>query len=81
MRIFSIECSATAASVAISDDNKLLGEFFTNTGLTHSQTLLPMVQNLLKCSNIELDSIDAFAIAAGPGSFTGVRIGIAAIKG
>ncbi|MEG1820220.1 MAG: tRNA (adenosine(37)-N6)-threonylcarbamoyltransferase complex dimerization subunit type 1 TsaB [Oscillospiraceae bacterium] len=81
MRIFSIECSATAASVAISDDNKLLGEFFTNTGLTHSQTLLPMVQNLLKCSNIEFDSIDAFAIAAGPGSFTGVRIGIAAIKG
>lgn len=81
MKILSIECSATAASVAVADENKLLGEFFTNTGLTHSQTLMPMVDSLLECAKIRIDDIDCFAIAAGPGSFTGVRIGIAAIKG
>lgn len=81
MRVFSIECSATAASVAIADEQKLLSECFTNTGLTHSQTLMPMVESSLKSANITLDSIDVFAIAAGPGSFTGVRIGIAALKG
>jgi len=81
MRIFSIECSATAASVAISDDKKLLSEAYTNTGLTHSQTLMPMAKSVLDCANIELESVDVFAIAAGPGSFTGIRIGIAALKG
>lgn len=81
MRIFSIECSAKAASVAISDDEKLLSDGYTNTGLTHSQTLMPMAKSVLDCANIELDSVDVFAIAAGPGSFTGIRIGIAALKG
>lgn len=81
MRIFAIDCSATAASVAIMDENKLISESFTNTGLTHSQTLMPMVESSLKNADIDLDSIDTFAIAAGPGSFTGVRIGIAAVKG
>lgn len=81
MKVLSIECSATAASVAIADEQKLFCEFFTNTGLTHSQTLLPMINNSLECANINLDSIDVFAISEGPGSFTGVRIGIAALKG
>lgn len=81
MRIFSIECSATSASVAVIDEGKLLSEAYTNTGLTHSQTLMPMAENVLKNANISLDSIDVFAIANGPGSFTGVRIGIAALKG
>lgn len=81
MRIFSIECSATSASVAISDDDKLLSEAYTNTGLTHSQTLIPMAKNALDCANINLDSVDLFSIAAGPGSFTGIRIGVAALKG
>lgn len=81
MRIFSIECSATSASVAIIEEGKLLSESYTNTGLTHSQTLMPMAENVLKNASIDLDSIDIFAIANGPGSFTGVRIGIAALKG
>ncbi|MDR0315177.1 MAG: tRNA (adenosine(37)-N6)-threonylcarbamoyltransferase complex dimerization subunit type 1 TsaB [Oscillospiraceae bacterium] len=81
MRIFAVECSALASSVAIVEQDKLLCEFFTNTGLTHSQTLMPMAQSALTCAGIELNSIDCFAIASGPGSFTGVRIGIAALKG
>lgn len=68
-------------SVAIAEDGKLLGEAFLNTGLTHSQTLLPLVHGLLKNANLALDEIDAFAVTNGPGSFTGVRIGVAAIKG
>lgn len=81
MRIFSIECSAASASVAILDDGKLLSESYTNTGLTHSQTLIPMAKNALDNASIDIDSIDLFSIAAGPGSFTGIRIGIAALKG
>lgn len=81
MKILALESSACAASVAIAEDGKLLGEAFLNTGLTHSQTLLPLVHGLLKNANLALDEIDAFAVTNGPGSFTGVRIGVAAIKG
>jgi len=81
MILLGVECSAKPASVAISEDGKLLCEFYSNIGLTHSQTLLPMTDAILKATNLTLSDIDAFAISAGPGSFTGLRIGISAIKG
>lgn len=81
MKILSIDCSATPASVAIVDDDKILGFAYTNVGLTHSQTLVPMIYSTLENSQISLFDIDCFAINSGPGSFTGVRIGVAALKG
>lgn len=81
MKILAIDSSATAASVAVAEDNKLIGEFFINTALTHSQTLIPMTEQLLKSTGLSLEDIDAIAVNAGPGSFTGVRIGVAAVKG
>ena len=81
MKVLSIECSAQPCSVAIMDDRKILASSFVNMKLTHSQTLLPMVENLLNAASIPLSEIEGFAISAGPGSFTGVRIGISAIKG
>lgn len=81
MKILAIDSSAKAASVAITEDKKLLGEFFVNVGLTHSQTLMPMVEDILKNVSLKTSDIDAFAVSTGPGSFTGLRIGIAAIKG
>lgn len=81
MRVLAIDCSAVAASVAIVSEDKILGSSYTNVGLTHSQTLVPMINSTLTNSQISLDDIDCFAINAGPGSFTGVRIGVAALKG
>ncbi len=81
MKILSMECSAKAASVAITEGGKLLAEFYSNIGLTHSQTLMPMAEAALGASGLKIGDIDAFAISAGPGSFTGLRIGISAIKG
>lgn len=81
MVVLGVESSATAASAAIISDGKLVCEFFSDTGLTHSQTLLPMIENCLKTSDIKVDEIDCIAVANGPGSFTGVRIGIATVKG
>lgn len=81
MKLLSFECSAKAASCCISEDGNILGSVFSNVPLTHSQTLMPMMENLLSATLIKLDDIDCFAIAAGPGSFTGVRIGISAVKG
>lgn len=81
MKILSLECSATPASVAIIEDGKVKASSFVNVKLTHSQTLMPMIENLLKASLTEIKDIDGFAISGGPGSFTGVRIGISAIKG
>ena len=81
MKILALDTSATAASVAIAEENKIIGEFFINTALTHSQTLIPMTEQLLKCSGVSIKDIDAIAVNAGPGSFTGVRIGVAAAKG
>lgn len=81
MRILAIDSSATAASAALVEDGKVLGEFYINTRLTHSQTLMPMIDNVLKCTRAELKSIDLFAVSAGPGSFTGIRIGVASVKG
>ncbi len=81
MRILALESSAVAASCAIMQDGKLISESFVNIGLTHSQTLLPLTQQALTAANLSVDDIDIFAVAAGPGSFTGIRIGVAAVKG
>ena len=81
MLLLTFETSAKAASVALFEEQKLLGEIYQNTGLTHSQTLLVMAEDLLKqCGKTAADVTDV-AVAAGPGSFTGVRIGVAAAKG
>ena len=81
MKILAVDTSATAASVAVAEENKLIGEFSINTALTHSQTLMPMVDELLKNTGLSVNDIDAVAVNAGPGSFTGVRIGGAAVMG
>ena len=79
--ILAFETSAKAGSVALMDGHKLLGESYQNTGLTHSQTLLTMAEDLLKSCGYTPKDVTAVAVAAGPGSFTGVRIGVAAAKG
>ena len=81
MLILAFETSAKAASVALLEDGKLLGESYQNTGLTHSQTLMVMAENLLSQCGKTAEDVTAAAVAAGPGSFTGVRIGVAAAKG
>ena len=81
MLILAFETSAKAASVALTENGKLLGESYQNTGLTHSQTLMVMAEDTLKqCGKLAAD-VEAVAVAEGPGSFTGVRIGVAAAKG
>ena len=81
MKILAFETSAKAASVALTDGGKLLAESYQNTGMTHSQTLMVMAQELLKTCGLCPKDVDAVAVASGPGSFTGVRIGVAAAKG
>lgn len=81
MKILSIDSSALVASVALCEDEKLLAEYTLNNGNTHSETLLPMVESVLKSFDMTPADIDLFAVSAGPGSFTGVRIGAATIKG
>ena len=81
MLILAFETSAKAGSVALVNEKKLLGESYQNTGLTHSQTLLTMAEDLLKSCGYTPKDVTAVAVAAGPGSFTGVRIGVAAAKG
>ncbi len=81
MKILSLDSSSVTASVAVTENGRILSESFVNNGLTHSQTLMPMVENTLKDSNVSIKDIDLFAITNGPGSFTGVRIGIASVKG
>ncbi len=81
MLILAFETSAKAGSVALMKEGKLLGESYNNTGLTHSQTLLKMAEDLLKSCGFTPQDVEAVAVAAGPGSFTGVRIGVAAAKG
>ncbi len=81
MKILAVECSAGPASVAITENGQVLASSFKNLNLTHSETLLPMVEETLKKADLTLNDIDAYAVSAGPGSFTGIRIGIALIKG
>lgn len=81
MKILSADTSAKTASAAIIEDGKVLAEYNMQTGLTHSQTLMPMIDTVLRLANVTAAEIDGFACANGPGSFTGLRIGIGAIKG
>lgn len=81
MTILAIDTSSSVAAVAVSRDGVLLGEYTLNNGLTHSQRLLPMVDELLKSLGLTIKDIDVFACSTGPGSFTGLRIGIASVKG
>ncbi|MDD4716107.1 MAG: tRNA (adenosine(37)-N6)-threonylcarbamoyltransferase complex dimerization subunit type 1 TsaB [Oscillospiraceae bacterium] len=81
MKILAIESSAAAASVAVSEEGVLLAQSFQNNGKTHSRTILPMLEALLKNCELALPDMDVIAVAAGPGSFTGLRIGISVAKG
>ena len=81
MKIMAVECSATPCSVAVIEDGRVLASGFVNVKLTHSQTLMPMVESMLKASLTNIADIDDFCVSSGPGSFTGVRIGISAVKG
>lgn len=81
MKILALDSTALVASVCLCENEALLGEFTLNNGNTHSETLLPMVEFLLKQFSLTPDDIDLFAVSAGPGSFTGVRIGTATVKG
>ncbi len=81
MKYLVLEGSAAAASCALLEDQKVLGEFFVNIPQTHSQTLLPMAEGLLKTCGTAPGELDFFAVTRGPGSFTGLRIAIAAAKG
>ncbi len=81
MDILAMESSATAASVSYVKDGKILGQYYINAGLTHSTTLMPMVQAMLENAKLSLDDVDYYAVSVGPGSFTGLRIGISATKG
>lgn len=81
MKILSLDSTAIVSTVAITENEKLLAQFTINNGNTHSETLLPMIEASLKVLRLTVDDIDLFACSAGPGSFTGVRIGAATIKG
>ena len=81
MRILAFETSAKAASAALLEDGQLVAESYQRSGLTHSRTVLLLAQELLRVCGWPAESVDAAAVAAGPGSFTGVRIGVAAAKG
>lgn len=81
MKILALESSAVAASAALCEDETLLAQSFQNSGLTHSQTLLPMAEQVLGSAGLSVSDLDLIAVAAGPGSFTGLRIGVAAAKG
>ena len=81
MLILSLDSTATTASTALVKDGKVLSEYTVNAGNTHSVTLLPMIENMLKMTGTALSDIDVFAASVGPGSFTGVRIGTSTIKG
>ena len=81
MKILALESSAAACSVALCEDEKLIAQAFQNSGLTHSRTLMPMAESMLAQCGHALEEIDVIAVAAGPGSFTGLRIGVSTAKG
>lgn len=81
MKLLALDSSGLVASVAIVEDDNLLAEYTVNYKKTHSQTLLPMIETISKMIELDLDTIDAIAVAGGPGSFTGLRIGAATAKG
>ncbi len=81
MKILAIDSSAKSASVAVCENGRLISECFVNAALTHSRTLMPMVDNALTQADMNISEIDVFCVNVGPGSFTGIRIGVAAVKG
>ncbi len=81
MKILALDSSGLTASVAVMEDDVLLGEYTVNYKKTHSQTLLPMLDEVAQMIELDLDTVDAVAVAAGPGSYTGLRIGSATAKG
>lgn len=81
MKMIALDSSGLVASAAIVQDGELVGEYTINHKKTHSQTLLPMLEELKNMTELELDTVDAIAVAGGPGSFTGLRIGSATAKG
>jgi tRNA threonylcarbamoyl adenosine modification protein YeaZ len=80
MKLLAVDTSSKTASVALVSEEKLLGEFTVQTKFTHSQSLMPMVDQMLKQAGVSISEIDGFAASMGPGSYTGLRIGIAAVK-
>lgn len=81
MKILAFDSAAVAASAALYEDGVLLSEVYQRAGLTHSRTLLPMAENMLSLCGTDFSAVEALAVAAGPGSFTGLRIGISLVKG
>ena len=81
MKILALETAAKAVSAAVTEDGKVLASAYQDTGLTHSRTLMPLVELLMRNTDQTLAEMDAIAVSAGPGSFTGVRIGVSAAKG
>ena len=81
MKILALETSAKAVSAAVSENGRILASGYQDTGLTHSRTLMPIVEHILKNTDLKLSDMDAIAVAVGPGSFTGIRIGVSAAKG
>lgn len=81
MKILALESSAVSASAAVAENGRIIASAYINVKLTHSQTLMPMVENMLKASLTDISEIDGIAVSHGPGSFTGIRIGISAAKG
>lgn len=80
MKILAVDSSGSTASVAICEDERIIAEFFIDAGLTHSETLAPMIDASLKSSKIKPEEIDLYSATCGPGSFTGLRIGLATVK-
>ena len=81
LNILSVDSSSKTASVAINNDGETLIEIFLNTGLVHSKTLVPVIEDVIKYTGFSMEDIDLFAVSSGPGSFTGIRIGMSVIKG
>ena len=80
LKILAVDSSSATASVAIAENDKIIAEYFANCGLTHSETLAPMIQSILCNSKVDINEIDLFAVCNGPGSFTGLRIGVSIVK-
>ena len=81
MKILAIDTCSCSCSVSLHEDKKLISEIYLNNGFTHSQTLAPIIENVLKYAGMKVKDIDLFGVTNGPGSFTGLRIGLSMIKG
>lgn len=80
MKILGVDTSTKIATIAVIDEEKVLGEYTLNQEMSHSENLIPMVKELLNNLDIKIEDIDLYGVAIGPGSFTGLRIGVAAVK-